>query len=70
MTALYIGELALEAGIPEGVLNIVTGFGPNSAGEFLANHMDVDKVAFTGEDKTGREIVKASAGNLSVFHLS
>ena len=56
LSALYIAELALEAGIPEGVLNVVTGLGPNSAGEFLANHMDVDKIAFTGEDKTGREI--------------
>ena len=69
LSALYIGELALEAGFPEGVLNIVTGLGPNSAGEFLANHMDVDKIAFTGEDKTGREIVKASLGNLKRVSL-
>jgi acyl-CoA reductase-like NAD-dependent aldehyde dehydrogenase len=69
LSALLIGELALEAGFPPGVVNIVTGLGPNSAGEFLANHMDVDKVAFTGEDKTGREIVKASAGNLKRISL-
>ncbi len=69
LSALYIGELALEAGFPEGVVNIVTGLGPNSAGEFLANHMDVDKIAFTGEDKTGREIVKASLGNLKRVSL-
>ena len=69
LSALYIGELALEAGFPPGVINIITGFGPDSAGEFLANHMDVDKVAFTGEDKTGREIVKASAGNLKRVSL-
>lgn len=69
LSALYIGELAMEAGFPEGVINIVTGLGPNSAGEFLANHMDVDKIAFTGEDKTGREIVKASAGNLKRISL-
>ena len=69
LSALYIGELALEAGFPPGVLNIITGFGPNSAGEFLANHMDVDKIAFTGEDKTGREIVKASVGNLKRLSL-
>lgn len=69
LSALYLGQLALEAGIPEGVLNIVTGFGSDSAGEFLANHMDVDKIAFTGEDKTGREIVKASVGNLKRISL-
>jgi acyl-CoA reductase-like NAD-dependent aldehyde dehydrogenase len=69
LTALRLGELVLEAGFPEGVVNIVTGFGANSAGEALSNHMDVDKIAFTGEDKTGREIVKASAGNLKRVSL-
>jgi len=69
LTALRLGELICELGFPEGVVNIVTGFGPNSAGEFLANHPDVDKVAFTGEDKTGREIVKASTGNLKRVSL-
>ncbi len=69
LSALYIGELALEAGFPDGVLNIVTGLGANSAGEFLANHMDVDKIAFTGEDKTGREILKSSLGNLKRVSL-
>lgn len=69
LSALRLGELVLEAGFPEGVVNIVTGFGANSAGEALSNHMDVDKIAFTGEDKTGREIVKASAGNLKRVSL-
>ncbi len=69
LSALYIGELSLEAGFPPGVINIVTGLGPNSAGEFLAHHMDVDKIAFTGEDKTGREIIKASLGNLKRLSL-
>jgi len=69
LSALYLGELALEAGFPAGVLNIVTGLGANSAGEFLAHHMDVDKIAFTGEDKTGREILKASLGNLKRVSL-
>jgi len=69
LTALRLGELLLEAGFPEGVVNIVTGFGPNSAGEALAQHMDVDKVAFTGEDKTGREILKSSLGNLKRVSL-
>ncbi len=69
LTALRLGELILEAGFPDGVVNILTGFGGDSTGEFLANHMDVDKIAFTGEDKTGREIVKASAGNLKRVSL-
>ncbi len=69
LSALRIGELALEAGIPAGVVNIVTGFGENSAGEFLANHDDVDKIAFTGEDKTGQIIVKASAKTLKRVSL-
>jgi aldehyde dehydrogenase (NAD+) len=69
LTALRLGELVLEAGFPEGVVNIVTGLGPNSAGEALAQHMDVDKIAFTGEDKTGREILKSSLGNLKRVSL-
>ncbi len=69
LTALYLGELVMEAGFPEGVVNIVTGFGPNAAGEALSNHMDVDKIAFTGEDKTGREILKGSLGNLKRVSL-
>ncbi|MCA9774371.1 MAG: aldehyde dehydrogenase family protein, partial [Myxococcales bacterium] len=50
LTALRLGELILEAGIPEGVVNILTGFGPapDGAGEALASHPDVDKIAFTG----------------------
>lgn len=69
LTALRLGELICEVGFPAGVVNIITGFGPNSAGEAISNHMDIDKVAFTGEDKTGREIVKASAGNLKRVSL-
>lgn len=69
LTALRIGELALEAGFPEGVLNIVTGLGPDSTGEFLANHDDVDKIAFTGEDKTGQKIVQASIKTLKRVSL-
>ncbi len=69
LSALRIGELALEAGFPEGVVNIVTGLGPDSAGQFLANHMDVDKIAFTGEDRTGQEIVRASTNNLKRVSL-
>jgi aldehyde dehydrogenase (NAD+) len=69
LTALRLGELVQEVGFPEGVVNIVTGFGGDSAGEALSNHMDVDKIAFTGEDKTGRLIVQASTGNLKRVSL-
>ena len=68
LTALRLGELIMEAGFPKGVVNICPGFGP-TAGAALSNHMDVDKVAFTGEYTTGREIIKASAGNLKRVSL-
>lgn len=61
LTALRAGELALEAGIPPGVLNIVTGFGGGGAGEALVKHPDVDKIAFTGEYKTAQVIKRATA---------
>ena len=67
LTALRLGELILEAGVPEGVVNIVTGFG--DAGAALAAHDDVDKVAFTGSTEVGKEIVKAAAGNLKKLTL-
>jgi acyl-CoA reductase-like NAD-dependent aldehyde dehydrogenase len=63
LTALRLGELCLEAGVPEGVVNIVTGFGPE-AGAPLAAHPDVDKITFTGSTEVGRKILEASAGNL------
>lgn len=68
LTALRLGELIMEAGFPKGVINICPGFGP-TAGAALSSHMDVDKVAFTGEYTTGREIIKASAGNLKRVSL-
>ncbi|MES1990913.1 MAG: aldehyde dehydrogenase family protein [Pseudomonadota bacterium] len=68
LTALLLGELILEAGIPNGVVNIVTGDG-ETAGAALSNHMDVDKVAFTGSHITGQHIVRASAGNLKRISL-
>src|SRR3989338_4941406 len=68
LTALRLGELLMEAGFPKGVVNICPGFGP-TAGAALSNHMDVDKVAFTGEYTTGREIIKASAFNLKRVSL-
>lgn len=60
LTALRVGQLAQEAGIPDGVLNIVPGFGP-TAGAALSWHMDVDKIAFTGEYTTGQIIMEAAA---------
>lgn len=69
LSAIRLGELICEVGFPDGVVNIVTGFGPDSAGQALAEHMDVDKVAFTGEDKTGRKIIEYSTGNLKRVSL-
>jgi acyl-CoA reductase-like NAD-dependent aldehyde dehydrogenase len=63
LTALRLGQLCLEAGVPEGVVNIVTGFG-EEAGQALAAHPDVDKLAFTGSTEVGRKILHASEGNL------
>src|ERR1700736_4916266 len=60
LTALRLAELALEAGVPEGVLNVVTGYG-HTAGEALARHMDVDNISFTGSIRTARALLKASA---------
>jgi aldehyde dehydrogenase (NAD+) len=63
LTALRLGELALEAGLPPGVLNVVPGFG-NTAGVALVEHPDVDKVTFTGSPAVGRQILRGAAGNL------
>ncbi|MGV6874128.1 aldehyde dehydrogenase family protein [Pseudochelatococcus sp. B33] len=68
LTALRLGELIQEAGIPDGVVNIVTGFGP-TAGAAIAAHPDIDKVAFTGSSEVGRIIVQAAAGNLKKVSL-
>ena len=68
LSALRLGELALEAGLPPGVLNIVTGFG-ETAGAALAAHPDVDKIAFTGSTEVGKLIVHAAAGNLKKVTL-
>jgi aldehyde dehydrogenase (NAD+) len=63
LTALKIGELALIAGLPPGVLNVVPGFG-KTAGAALVEHPDVDKITFTGSPVIGRQILRAAAGNL------
>jgi len=68
LTALRLGELMQEAGFPDGVVNIVPGYG-ETAGAALAAHHDVDKVAFTGSTEVGRLIVNAAAGNLKKVSL-
>ena len=60
LTALRVGELIVEAGFPEGVVNLLPGYGP-TAGAAIANHMDVDKVAFTGSTEVGHLIMEAAA---------
>jgi aldehyde dehydrogenase (NAD+) len=60
LSALRIGELIVEAGFPEGVVNLLPGFGP-TAGAAIARHMDVDKVAFTGSTEVGALIMEAAA---------
>jgi phenylacetaldehyde dehydrogenase len=67
LSALRLGELLLEAGLPAGVANVVTGFG--DAGAALAGHPDVDKVAFTGSTEVGKLIVQAASGNLKKVTL-
>lgn len=68
LSLLRFGELVDEAGIPPGVVNIITGEG-SVAGAALAAHHGVDKIAFTGSPETGRRIVEASAGNLKRLSL-
>ncbi|GLZ88315.1 aldehyde dehydrogenase [Metapseudomonas resinovorans] len=60
-SATLLAEVMQEAGVPAGVFNLVHGFGPNSAGEFLTRHPDVDAITFTGESRTGATIMKAAA---------
>ena len=68
LTALLLGELIQEAGFPDGVINIVTGYGA-TAGAALAAHPNVDKIAFTGSTEVGKLIVHAAAGNLKKVSL-
>ncbi|MHB8459403.1 MAG: aldehyde dehydrogenase family protein [Candidatus Limnocylindrales bacterium] len=68
LTAIRLGELALEAGIPAGILNVVTGPG-GTAGASIAAHSGVGKVAFTGETTTGQEIMRLAAGNVKKISL-
>jgi len=60
LTALKLAQYCLEAGVPEGVVNVVTGYGATT-GEAIGRHMDVDKISFTGSIRTARALLKASA---------
>ena len=60
-TAALLGEVMNAVGVPAGVYNVVHGFGPNSAGEFITQHDGVDAITFTGETRTGTAIMKAAA---------
>ena len=63
LTALRFGEILAETGLPDGVVNIVTGFG-ETAGAAIAGHLGIDKVSFTGSTATGKQILHASVDNL------
>ncbi len=64
MTATVLAAICQLAGIPDGVVNVVHGFGPGSAGEAIARHPGIGALAFTGETTTGKRIMEAAAGNL------
>lgn len=68
LTALRLGQLALEAGLPPGVLNVVTGPG-DSVGAAIASHPQVDLVSLTGDSETGKRIMALAAGDLKRVHL-
>lgn len=68
LSVLRVAELMTEAGLPDGVINVVTGYGQD-AGQALAEHRDVDRIAFTGSIGTAQSIVRASAGNLKRLQL-
>ncbi|RSL29472.1 aldehyde dehydrogenase [Salibacterium salarium] len=64
MTATVLVEICKEAGVPDGVVNLVHGFGPDSAGGAISEHPDIDAITFTGETTTGSAIMKAAAPTL------
>ncbi|WP_413134609.1 aldehyde dehydrogenase family protein, partial [Enterococcus lactis] len=68
LSTLKIAELVKKAGFPDGVVNVVTGYG-HTAGQRLAEHEDVGKIAFTGSTLTGQNIVRSSVGNLKRVQL-
>lgn len=68
LSSLKIAELLAEAGVPDGVVNVIPGLG-SVAGQYMADHPEISKLAFTGSTETGRRIVRASAGNLKKLQL-
>jgi len=64
MTATKLAEICQEAGLPDGVLNVVHGFGPDAAGSFLTEHADVNLISLTGETTTGKAVMKAASRTL------
>lgn len=64
LTATLLGEVMNKVGVPKGVYNVVNGFGPDSAGEFVTRHNDVDAITFTGETRTGSTIMKAASDGI------
>ncbi|KAF2303897.1 hypothetical protein GH714_024189 [Hevea brasiliensis] len=60
LSALYYAYLAKQAGIPDGVINVINGYGP-TAGAAISSHMDIDKVSFTGSTEVGRKVMQAAA---------
>ena len=68
LTTLRVAQLMADVGIPPGVVNIVPGYG-HTAGQYMAEHPGIDKIAFTGSTAVGRKVVQASAGNLKRVQL-
>jgi len=68
-SATILARLALEAGIPAGVLNVVHGYGPNSVGSALTENPDIDRITFTGESGTGKAIARAGSATLTPVSL-
>jgi len=64
MTATKLAEICKQAGVPDGVVNVVHGFGPDAAGQFLTEHEDVDLISLTGETTTGKAVMRSAASTL------
>ncbi|MBF8377419.1 aldehyde dehydrogenase [Alicyclobacillus mali] len=64
MTATRLAEICKQAGVPDGVVNVVHGFGPDAAGQFLTEHEDVDLISLTGETTTGKAVMRSAANTL------
>src|SRR3546814_14743713 len=69
-TTALLAEVIRDAGVPDGVFNVVHGFGPDSAGQYLTEHPDVDAITFTGETRTGNELMMAAEGKSAVQRKS